>query len=93
MRSWSAFLLVLLVGLVRSDSSDHRYKPGDFVPLYANKVGPFHNPRLVLALVSEKSITITITDDFWIFSSSFSLGYLLCVLADLSAVLAFKNKK
>jgi len=44
MRSWSAFLLVLLVGLVRSDSSDHRYKPGDFVPLYANKVGPFHNP-------------------------------------------------
>ncbi|KAI5677942.1 hypothetical protein M9H77_08892 [Catharanthus roseus] len=29
---------------VRSDASDHRYKPGDFVPLYANKVGPFHNP-------------------------------------------------
>jgi major membrane immunogen (membrane-anchored lipoprotein) len=30
---------------VRSDASDHRYKEGDPVPLYANKVGPFHNPR------------------------------------------------
>ncbi|ESR61301.1 transmembrane 9 superfamily member 2 [Citrus sinensis] len=29
---------------VRSDASDHRYKVGDVVPLYANKVGPFHNP-------------------------------------------------
>ncbi|KAL0797809.1 hypothetical protein Bca101_052983 [Brassica carinata] len=28
----------------RSDASDHRYKEGDTVPLYANKVGPFHNP-------------------------------------------------
>jgi hypothetical protein len=27
------------------DGSDHRYKEGDRVPLYANKVGPFHNPR------------------------------------------------
>ncbi|CAL0329857.1 unnamed protein product [Lupinus luteus] len=30
--------------LVRSDASDHRYNEGDNVPLYANKVGPFHNP-------------------------------------------------
>ncbi|GMH26821.1 hypothetical protein Nepgr_028664 [Nepenthes gracilis] len=30
--------------LVKSDASDHRYKSGDLVPLYANKVGPFHNP-------------------------------------------------
>lgn len=29
----------------RSDASNHRYKEGDAVPLYANKVGPFHNPR------------------------------------------------
>lgn len=28
-----------------ADGSDHRYKAGDRVPLYANKVGPFHNPR------------------------------------------------
>jgi hypothetical protein len=28
-----------------ADGSDHRYKEGDRVPLYANKVGPFHNPR------------------------------------------------
>ncbi|OIV91666.1 hypothetical protein TanjilG_26519 [Lupinus angustifolius] len=34
--------------LVRSDSSDHRYNEGDNVPLYANKVGPFHNPRYIL---------------------------------------------
>nr|KJB15313.1 hypothetical protein B456_002G170500 [Gossypium raimondii] len=32
------------VSHVRSDASDHRYKEGDPVPLYANKVGPFHNP-------------------------------------------------
>lgn len=30
---------------VKSDASDHSYKEGDEVPLYANKVGPFHNPR------------------------------------------------
>nr|XP_011463508.1 PREDICTED: transmembrane 9 superfamily member 2 [Fragaria vesca subsp. vesca] len=29
---------------VRSDASDHRYNENDVVPLYANKVGPFHNP-------------------------------------------------
>ncbi|GAB4827283.1 Cellular adhesion and filamentous growth protein [Ancistrocladus abbreviatus] len=34
----------LLIQNVKSDASDHRYKPGDPVPLYANKVGPFHNP-------------------------------------------------
>ncbi|KAI6677238.1 hypothetical protein NL676_038034 [Syzygium grande] len=28
----------------RSGASDHRYKDGEAVPLYANKVGPFHNP-------------------------------------------------
>lgn len=40
-------LVFLLFGAVkvRSDSSDHRYKSGEEVPLYANKVGPFHNPR------------------------------------------------
>ncbi|CAN4126909.1 unnamed protein product [Withania somnifera] len=39
-------LLFFLFGVmkVRSDSSDHKYKLGEEVPLYANKVGPFHNP-------------------------------------------------
>ncbi|KAE8668948.1 Transmembrane 9 superfamily member 3 [Hibiscus syriacus] len=32
------------VAPVRSSASNHRYKAGDEVPLYANKVGPFHNP-------------------------------------------------
>ncbi|KAG0485428.1 hypothetical protein HPP92_009507 [Vanilla planifolia] len=39
-----SFLLCLgIVGVV-SDAYDHRYKQEDVVPLYANKVGPFHNP-------------------------------------------------
>jgi hypothetical protein len=44
----AAFIaLVVLLGAdrARSDASDHRYKEGDPVPLFANKVGPFHNPR------------------------------------------------
>ncbi|KAL4352212.1 hypothetical protein GQ457_06G026320 [Hibiscus cannabinus] len=32
------------VAQVRSSASDHHYNAGDEVPLYANKVGPFHNP-------------------------------------------------
>lgn len=50
-RRWSVVVLVgLLVAsmvatVARSDASNHRYKPKDQVPLYANKVGPFHNPR------------------------------------------------
>lgn len=48
MRIGRAILLVLVLacGLrIEADGSDHRYKEGDRVPLYANKVGPFHNPR------------------------------------------------
>ncbi|XP_064961284.1 transmembrane 9 superfamily member 3 [Musa acuminata AAA Group] len=38
-------LLVMACGLrVGADGTNHRYKEGDHVPLYANKVGPFHNP-------------------------------------------------
>ncbi|CAM0872180.1 unnamed protein product [Alopecurus aequalis] len=42
----SALLLLLAFAVagVFSDGSDHRYKAGEPVPLYANKVGPFHNP-------------------------------------------------
>ncbi|MQM14838.1 hypothetical protein Taro_047773 [Colocasia esculenta] len=43
--------LVVLVGLllfygskVEADGSNHKYQERDHVPLYANKVGPFHNP-------------------------------------------------
>ncbi|PPR83048.1 hypothetical protein GOBAR_AA37660 [Gossypium barbadense] len=41
-----AVAIVTLCGVpqVRSTASDHRYKAGDEVPLYANKVGPYHNP-------------------------------------------------
>ncbi|CAK9161197.1 unnamed protein product [Ilex paraguariensis] len=46
MKGWYVVVLVVLCSAidVRSDSSNHRYKAGDQVPLYANKVGPFHNP-------------------------------------------------
>ncbi|XP_048229743.1 transmembrane 9 superfamily member 3 isoform X1 [Ricinus communis] len=40
----SVLIIACSVTHVRSDASDHRYKDGDPVPLYANKVGPFHNP-------------------------------------------------
>lgn len=40
-----AVLILLCGSQVRSDASSHRYKAGEAVPLYANKVGPFHNPR------------------------------------------------
>lgn len=42
-------LLVILTSpsVVRSDASNHKYKSGDLVPLYVNKVGPFQNPRSV----------------------------------------------
>ncbi|KAG5531885.1 hypothetical protein RHGRI_026482 [Rhododendron griersonianum] len=39
-----AIIATCLGSQVRSDASDHRYNRGDPVPLYANKVGPFHNP-------------------------------------------------
>lgn len=40
-------LLLLCLGVtrVKSGASDHRYKPDETVPLYVNKIGPFHNPR------------------------------------------------
>jgi hypothetical protein len=54
LRAPAATLLVLLAlaaaGGVAADGSDHRYKIREPVPLYANKVGPFHNPRWGLTL-------------------------------------------
>ncbi|CAM8951349.1 unnamed protein product [Rhodiola kirilowii] len=40
----AVLVLSCVVTQVSADASDHRYKAGDFVPLYANKFGPFHNP-------------------------------------------------
>ncbi|XP_057500832.1 transmembrane 9 superfamily member 3-like isoform X1 [Actinidia eriantha] len=40
----AVLLVTCSVTVVRSGESDHRYKPGDPVPLYANKVGAFRNP-------------------------------------------------
>ncbi|XP_027078125.2 transmembrane 9 superfamily member 3-like [Coffea eugenioides] len=48
LRRWDLVVLGLLLStvatVVKSDASDHTYKPKDQVPLYANKVGPFQNP-------------------------------------------------
>ncbi|KAJ9554346.1 hypothetical protein OSB04_018391 [Centaurea solstitialis] len=61
-------VLVYLGSQVESDASDHRYGDGDAVPFYANKVGPFHNPRETYAYfhlpfcspdtVKEKKLTL-----------------------------------
>ncbi|CAK7327942.1 unnamed protein product [Dovyalis caffra] len=37
-------LIVWRASQVSSHELDHRYKEGDQIPLYANKVRPFHNP-------------------------------------------------
>jgi hypothetical protein len=58
MGNHARFLCLLLLCLAGVDASsrallsarDHRYKNNDYVPLYANKVGPFHNPRYMPAL-------------------------------------------
>ncbi|KAI8567230.1 hypothetical protein RHMOL_Rhmol02G0104700 [Rhododendron molle] len=39
-----AFLIMFCASQVRSAGSNHQYKAGDTIPLYANKAGPFHNP-------------------------------------------------
>ena len=59
MGNHARFLCLLLLCLAGVDASsrallsarDHRYKKNDYVPLYANKVGPFHNPRYIPALL------------------------------------------
>lgn len=43
-------LLLLFLAPALLDASDHRYNPGDAIPLYVNKVGPYHNPRYVCTL-------------------------------------------
>ncbi|XAR64507.1 hypothetical protein NMG60_11024880 [Bertholletia excelsa] len=49
MEESSAILLVVFLSIscaseIKSDVKNHRFKAGDQVPFYANKVGPFHNP-------------------------------------------------
>ncbi|RID76088.1 hypothetical protein BRARA_B03082 [Brassica rapa] len=55
-------LIFFAAGNVRSDASDHRFKEGDSVPLYANKVGPFHNPKSCDAM---DDIVISSSDDLY----------------------------
>lgn len=40
-----AAVAISCAGLCLAGAKDHTYKVHDTVPLYANKVGPFHNPR------------------------------------------------
>lgn len=65
----TALLLLLCFGVdgVVSDASDHRYKTGDHVPLYVNKVGPFHNPRcgLLPVLLSDLSSFFSEPFGYW----------------------------
>lgn len=63
--------LLLWFAGVAADASDHRYKINDPVPLYANKVGPFHNPRLGFcsscSLVSDLSLCFQDLFDLCVF--------------------------
>ncbi|KAK1416315.1 hypothetical protein QVD17_32104 [Tagetes erecta] len=40
-----ALVLICFGSKVKSDASNHHFNKGDLVPFYANKIGPFHNPR------------------------------------------------
>lgn len=67
--------LLLWFAGVAADASDHRYKINDPVPLYANKVGPFHNPRLGFcsscSLVSDLSLCFQDLFDLCVFFCAF----------------------
>lgn len=43
--------LAIAYQLATADHRNHIYKQGEHVVLYANKVGPFHNPRYVVKLI------------------------------------------
>ncbi|KAL3502145.1 hypothetical protein ACH5RR_036594 [Cinchona calisaya] len=45
-------VILLSVSSTKSNASEHRYQKGDSVPLYANKVSPFHNPSETYAYYS-----------------------------------------
>ena len=52
-RSRAAGAALILAAIVTldlagcADAALHKFKQGDSVPMYANKVGPFSNPRYV----------------------------------------------
>ncbi|XAR67798.1 hypothetical protein NMG60_11002708 [Bertholletia excelsa] len=51
-----ALLVICCVTQVRSDGSDHKYKSGDSVPLYANNIGPFRKGRVgIMGVDSQRS--------------------------------------
>ncbi|GAX29393.1 hypothetical protein FisN_16Hh167 [Fistulifera solaris] len=43
--SRALFVLSTIVATVAADGSDHKYKPGEHVELWVNKVGPYANPQ------------------------------------------------
>lgn len=45
-------VLVAVIAVVRGDYHNHQYVPGDKVIVWANKVGPFHNPQEYYSLYS-----------------------------------------
>jgi len=42
---------VLVDARVLLSARNHRFKEGENVPLFANKVGPFHNPRYAIVVL------------------------------------------
>ncbi|XP_020979606.1 transmembrane 9 superfamily member 3 [Arachis ipaensis] len=76
-------LTFLSFSTVRSDSSDHKYKEGNIVPLYANKVGPFHNPRpLDLSFLASTVVNDLLFVSIY-FVYGFMFGFILVLYLDL----------
>lgn len=75
-------ILWCCISHVTSDASDHRYMKGDSVPFYANKVGPFHNPRsdFKSMLLSLSTIHVYASDFRTFQSQQFKKKYFLLLL-------------
>ncbi|KAI0510913.1 hypothetical protein KFK09_011524 [Dendrobium nobile] len=59
----SLLICFRIVG-VMTEASNHRYKPEEKVPPYANKVEPFHNPRFCDTVVKRKIIKIENEEEY-----------------------------
>lgn len=90
------FFFFTFFAAVRSDPSDHRYKEGDPVPLYANKVGPFHNPRYLrshsIPLHSLYFLLLFIVFVFFFSFSSETYRYFDLPFCEPGSLLSFLSK-
>ncbi|CDP05449.1 unnamed protein product [Coffea canephora] len=83
-----AIFLMSVAGQVKSDASKHRYQQGDSVPLYGNKVAPFHNPSETHAyyslpfcrpdpLIEKRESLIEVLNGYHLVSAPYKLDFLI----------------